>query len=111
MTLSICCDVSPAFAQRASVGIEGGIPSSWLDVSAVFGTHPKAGAMAGGFVTFPLSSTVRFQPEILIGKRRFTAESGGTADVSSTSIEVPLLVRAAVAKTSRTALVLLAVRS
>jgi hypothetical protein len=104
----ICLDVSAARAQTVSGGFEGGLPATWIDTSGQYETHSSPGAAFGGFVTFAVSPSIRIQPELLVVANRLTTNlSSLTGHVSFTSVEFPVLVRAAVAKSGRSAFVLL----
>jgi Outer membrane protein beta-barrel domain len=99
-----------ASAQGVEGGLKAGITSATLSVTGLPGFDPDAnvGMLAGGWVSGGKES-VRVQAEVLFTSRRFSSASPfGDIDVSSSAVDVPVLVVGRWRQGSRTRPLLLA---
>lgn len=102
-TLAAACafallGAAPAFAQMPGLGIKGGINLATQRTSGDGGGDEKLKTLpaivAGAFATFPLTSWLEFQPEVLYSVKGARAGIAGiTSRVLIDYLEVPLLAR------------------
>lgn len=93
-----------AGAGDISWGIKGGVISASIATSGpgAFDTSADSGVAAGAFVGVTVGKGFSFQPEVLLTSRRFSATIPVTSfSVTTTGIEVPLLVHLRVPATRR----------
>ena len=92
--MTLTAGAASALAQRVEGGLKVGITSSTVSASGLEGFDPEAdiGMLAGGWVSLG-SERVRLQPELIVTTRRLSSPSPmGTVELSSRTVEVPVLV-------------------
>jgi hypothetical protein len=103
----LCASVPAARAQTFEAGVKvglavTGLPHAGEVVDQIVGapsgeSSSKVGITGGGYVRFPLTDRIGFQPEALFVMRGVelneTAAAGGTVSVRFNYLDIPLLVR------------------
>ncbi len=109
VTVLIVLAANASQAQTIQAGVKGGIDFSSLpnageviDQIVKLGsteTSSKVGAVLGGFVMFPITDRLAFQPELAFVMKgvKLNEGSGGTITASLRYLEFPMLIRYAVA--------------
>lgn len=103
----LCATVPAAHAQTFEAGVKvglaiTGLPHAGEVVDQIVGapsgeSSSKVGLTGGGYVTFPITSRIGFQPEALFVMRGVdlheAAANGGTVNVRFNYLDVPLLLK------------------
>mgnify|MGYP001266353853 CR=1 FL=1 len=118
LIVSVCAGMAvPAalHAQTFEAGLKAGIVSTGLphagevfdqvQGSASNESSSRIGVSGGGYVRFPITDRIGFQPEVLFamkGVQTYQASSGGTFSARINYLDVPLLIRYRLTSTDNT---------
>lgn len=113
MTVGVCtlsAMATAAHAQSVSFGVKAGLVAATVATSGpgAFDTEADPTAAGGASVNFRINDRFSIQPELLISNRRFTIQNEAGINVRSRSIEVPVLLQAALVVSGRVRPVLIA---
>ena len=107
LTVALCALATPTFAQATVFGVKGGISFvslSFDDVDQGDEVSSRTSYVIGGFVGIPVTPMISVQPEVLwapAGTEVTSAELGGqTAEISFNQVQVPVLLKANIGKSS-----------
>lgn len=88
---------APAFAQEISGGVKGGVGFSkvvFSEESVDIGLNSRTGVIAGGFLTWPVTSRFDIQPEVLFAmKGSEFDEVGVEGEIQLNYLDIPVLFR------------------
>jgi len=107
LAVALCALATPAFAQGTVFGVKGGV--NWTSLSfdpGEPGDDPssRTSYAIGGFVGIPITPMISVQPEVLwapAGTKITSPELGGqTAEISFNEVQVPVLLKANIGKSS-----------
>lgn len=104
LTVVVCAlaGATSASAQGVTFGVKGGavFATAVSDGADAIDFNTGTGAVGGMFVTIDLGSRARLQPELLFGQRRFAA-SNFPIDVTTSGVELPILVQVVLGSSAR----------